>query len=524
MFRGAVKKVFKTISRTLRTTSALAEDGQFCEIPKGMDKYLTCRRDVKLQVCLIDDQMVNPCWDKPCVVIVGAGIAGLAAAQRLLCCGITNVIILEATDRPGGRIHSCWMGENIVEVGADYIEGASITNAAYALAAIEGLLDPPIVPETETKGLACTSSGDIVCPFVTMAATCTFKSILERTRRLFKECPSGTQCGSLCEFIGREIEKNIMLYPCKYRSLAARVMISRLIDLKSKIGANLQDVSACQFGAKRELVGGNVRVQTGMVGILAPYLRSITDCTKIRYCKPVGKIVWCNLPKRPRAKVFCCDGDVFCADYVILTPSLGVMKDKAETMFDPCLPSSKIDAIKTMGFGNINHLYLEYDKPFWVWNEGNMLLGWNNDELNDPSCCWLTGIGSIKELPFSQQIMQVTVGGIRANHIETASDTSLAEDITSLYRKFLKNPTIPYPVNVLKSKWGESPYFRGARSYYNLKTSQRQFVIWPGQFLLLVAMIYQCCYLPGNTRSQVITVRSMVRGLRVSEKLSEFSS
>lgn len=358
-----------------------------------------------------------------------------------------------------------------MDIGADYIEGAAISNSVYAVAALEGLMEPPVFHEYETQGLAITSDGEIVCPFVTMAATCSFRAIVERTRRLFTECPPGTQCGSLCDFIGREIEKNIMMYPCKYRSLAARVMISRLIDLKSKIGADLKDVSACQFGAKKELSGGNVRIRSGMVGLLATFLRNTMDCDNIKYCKPVGKINWTDQPTRPRVSVYCCDGDKFCADYVIFTPSLGVLKEKADCMFDPALPKSKLDAIKTMGFGNVNHVYFEYDRPFWIWNEGNVLLGWNNDGLYDPSCCWLTGIGSIKELPSSQQILQVTVAGVRANYIERASDAELATHITQLYRKILRNPTIPYPANVLKSAWAESPYFRGARSYYNLKTT-----------------------------------------------------
>lgn len=43
--------------------------------------------------------MVDPCKPQPKVVILGAGMAGLSAAQRLAQCGITNLHILEATDR-----------------------------------------------------------------------------------------------------------------------------------------------------------------------------------------------------------------------------------------------------------------------------------------------------------------------------------------------------------------------------------------------------------------------------------------
>ena len=43
--------------------------------------------------------MVDPCKPEPAVVIIGAGISGLSAAQRLAQSGISNFTVLEATDR-----------------------------------------------------------------------------------------------------------------------------------------------------------------------------------------------------------------------------------------------------------------------------------------------------------------------------------------------------------------------------------------------------------------------------------------
>ena len=44
------------------------------------------------------------------VIIVGAGMAGTKAAATLIQGGIKNVTLLEAQDRPGGRIKSIIMG------------------------------------------------------------------------------------------------------------------------------------------------------------------------------------------------------------------------------------------------------------------------------------------------------------------------------------------------------------------------------------------------------------------------------
>lgn len=48
---------------------------------------------------------------QPKTVIVGAGIAGLAAGKYLLSEGFNDFIILEASDRIGGRIWSVPLGK-----------------------------------------------------------------------------------------------------------------------------------------------------------------------------------------------------------------------------------------------------------------------------------------------------------------------------------------------------------------------------------------------------------------------------
>lgn len=47
----------------------------------------------------------------PRVVVIGAGLAGLAAAKTLLENGFTNVTVLEASDCIGGRVLSVQHGE-----------------------------------------------------------------------------------------------------------------------------------------------------------------------------------------------------------------------------------------------------------------------------------------------------------------------------------------------------------------------------------------------------------------------------
>ena len=48
---------------------------------------------------------------QPRIVVIGAGLAGLAATKTLLENGFTNVTVLEASDRIGGRVQSVQFGK-----------------------------------------------------------------------------------------------------------------------------------------------------------------------------------------------------------------------------------------------------------------------------------------------------------------------------------------------------------------------------------------------------------------------------
>jgi monoamine oxidase len=67
-------------------------------------------------------------------IVVGAGVAGLTAARLLHHHGRT-VIVLEARDRIGGRVHTDRSGEHPVDLGASWIHGITDSPVAGAAAA-----------------------------------------------------------------------------------------------------------------------------------------------------------------------------------------------------------------------------------------------------------------------------------------------------------------------------------------------------------------------------------------------------
>lgn len=70
------------------------------------------------------------------VIVVGAGIAGLAAADAARCAG-AEVVVVEARDRIGGRTWTAPLGSGSVDLGAAWVHGPVSNPLAEALAAAE---------------------------------------------------------------------------------------------------------------------------------------------------------------------------------------------------------------------------------------------------------------------------------------------------------------------------------------------------------------------------------------------------
>lgn len=54
------------------------------------------------------------------IVVIGAGASGVAATTKLLGAGFRNIVLLEAEERIGGRIHTIPFGNNILDLGAEW--------------------------------------------------------------------------------------------------------------------------------------------------------------------------------------------------------------------------------------------------------------------------------------------------------------------------------------------------------------------------------------------------------------------
>lgn len=356
-------------------------------------------------------------------------------------------------------------------MGAQYIDGACAANPIFNLACQEKLLASPIRRPEPFRGMFYASDGRAIDIPVSITAYHTFRQIEQEAAMLFN-MGSGREHGTMLHFLNIRIQQELHNFPEDQRYDAARVMYGLTNAVRARCGDDLSLVSADQYGSYISIPGGKIRIPLGYVGVIAPLLRDLPSCS-LHYCKPVNKISWGALDTPgKRAVVHSCDGEQFPADYVIVTCSLGVLKEHANELFSPSLPSEKTDAIRNLGYGMVNKIFLEYRRPFWAWKEGSIKFAWSPEELSNRKD-WLRGLSAIDEVEGSKHVLCAYVSGPEAAQMELISDEETAQGITNILRQFTGDCTLPFPKTILRSKWSTDPYFCGAFSYMSTESTIR---------------------------------------------------
>lgn len=190
--------------------------------------------------------------------------------------------------------------------------------------------------------------------------------------------------------------------------------------------------------------------------------------------KEARKIVYSTNRASPAVRVECSDGSVYSADHLICTISLGVLKNRYLSLFEPILSQNKINAIEGLDIGTVNKIYIEWEKPFWMpeGKNGYAFL-WRPDELKiirEQGLDWLEGVYGFWPVDYQPNILCGWIVGPYARQMETLSDDTIKTASLFLLRMFLKTFDVPEPIRIKTSKWSSNPHFRGSYSFCSLKS------------------------------------------------------
>ncbi|CAB0005810.1 unnamed protein product [Nesidiocoris tenuis] len=415
------------------------------------NRFPRCEKITKTS-CTFD--RLDPAIKAPRVVIVGAGIAGLSAAHRLHQCGIRDVVILEAANRLGGRAYTCTFEGHSVDLGAQWIKGATIANPVFNLASQEKLLLIPTDLVKPFRGTFIHSDGTPVPDEIRDKSARIYRTILCHVKELYGD-PDETAIhldNSIWTFIMKHIELETSGMGAAEAEEVKNVLSAMMNCLKSSLGADLRDVPVDLHACSRPCLGGDTYLRDGFQSVVEA-MANVVPKESIKLSQEVCSIKWANTShEEGRVVVKTIDGNAYNGDYVIVTVSLGVMKDRHEKLFCPMLPDRKVEAIERIAFGNINRVYLLYDKPFWIKGEGTLRICWSADELADADK-WVRSIGLIEEAPGHPKALMFSIGGPSAICVEQLSERCIARDVTNLLHLALNEPSLPTPNKIMRSSY-----------------------------------------------------------------------
>lgn len=368
------------------------------------------------------------------VIVVGAGAAGLAAAERLRTSG-QRVLLLEARDRIGGRV---WTSRALpglaLDLGASWIHGVKgnpLSELARRAAAPTARTDYDSLWRYDADGSELTDRQDA-------ALERRFAALLARVERARQSArPDATLASGFDTALAADPPD-----PREQRLLA----YMQVSAIEHEYAADTAELSLQHWDAGEELAGGDVLFPQGYDQVLAPLARGLD----IRLGQVVERVVL------GQAGVTVHTGQGrFSAPRVLITLPLGVLKHGAVT-FDPPLPAAKQRAVERLGVGLLNKLYLRFPSAFWPAEPH--LLGYAAEQRG----AWAEWLNL--RAPTGQPVLLGFNAASYARRLEARNDTETVAEAMAVLRRIF-GQRAPDPSAWLVTRWASDPFARGSYSF-----------------------------------------------------------
>ncbi|OVA13905.1 Amine oxidase [Macleaya cordata] len=388
------------------------------------------------------------------VIIVGSGLAGLAAARQLLSFGF-KVVVLEGRKRPGGRVYTEKMGQKgkfaAVDLGGSVITGVH----ANPLGVLSRQLSIPL-HKVRDKCPLYKSDGAPIDAAIDSKVEVIFNKLLDKATESRKIMGGSANDISL----GSALETFRQLYSVIQSTEERQLLDWHLANLEYANAGCLSDLSLAYWDQDDPYeMGGDHCFLAGGNWIL---IKALCEKVPIYYGKTVHSIKYGN------AGVEVFSGDqVFRADMVLCTVPLGVLK-KRTIRFEPELPKRKLDAIDRLGFGLLNKVAMVFPHVFW--GEDLDTFGYLNRDTHRRGEFFLFySYHTVSGGP----VLIALVAGEAAYTFESTDPAIILHRVLSILRGIFnpKGIDVPNPIQAICTKWGSDPLCHGSYSHVRVGSS-----------------------------------------------------
>jgi monoamine oxidase len=420
------------------------------------------------------------------VIIIGAGASGLAAAYEL---SLVNkkIIVLEARDRLGGRIHSIKdkRFKGIIEAGAEFIHGKlPVTLELLKKAGIKYHSAEGKMLEIENGQL---KKSDVFMDW----------------NKLMKQLQALEEDISIKEFL----EQN---FPDK-KDKHLKESVLKFVEGYDAADTAKASSFALREEWEKEDDNHQERIDRGyaeLISFLAD--ETIKRGNEILLSHIVTSVNW----EKGDVTVITDNQQRFTASKVLITLPLGVWQAEGEeghVSFIPELLEKKI-AAKKMGYGAVIKINFQFQNQFWEQETGNKIqdAGFIFSDYNIPT--WWT------QHPIKNGMLTGWMAGPKALELKNAGNEEILNEalktlayIFKVDESFIKEKMVGHYI----TNWTADPFTRGAYSYATLDTH------WAKK--LLSEPMEQTLYFGGEAlyegRETGTVEGALANGIQVAQKM-----
>ncbi len=381
-------------------------------------------------------------------VVVGAGVSGLSAARALAANG-QRVVVLEARDRVGGRLHTERLDGRVTDLGASWIHGID-GGPLHALTRAFGMADAEFTVGSYQAGGrpiayygpdGARLSGSDAEQFIADAAR-----VEVQLSAVIEALPPGASYADAARTAVAQVADAEGWDPER----AARVV--EYLDHRSEeqYGADSRLLDA--HGLEDEVIIGDEVVFPGGYDQLAVSLAAGLD---VRLEHAAARVARAGAAGVESGVVVETGRGSFSARHAVVTVPIGVLQSQRLT-FDPPLPEGVAAAVSTFRMNAFEKIFLRFPERFWdedvyaVRRQGKAARWWHS---------WydLTGISG-------EPTLLTFAAGECAQEIRGWSDERVVESVMASLRE-IYGSGIPAPVHARITDWQGDEFARGAYAY-----------------------------------------------------------
>ena len=373
------------------------------------------------------------------VIVVGAGVSGVTAARLLSKAG-KRVVVLEARDRVGGRLHSVRADGRTTDMGGSWIHGT--TDSAVAAA-------------TEAFGMR--------------AVEFTVGSYQPDSRPIAYYGPDGSRLSAAAaqRFADdiRAVDESLLQAVAdsqpddSYRDVTEVALAAQGWDAErtqrvreflehrseEQYGAWIEDLAA--HGLDDDTVDGDEVVFPDGYDVLP---RRLAEGLDVRLEHAVSRVHW-----HERGVTVTTDRGEFAAAAAVVTVPVGVLQSD-DFEIDPPLPAEVAQPLSRLHMNAFEKVFLRFTSKFW------------EDDVyavrqQGPESVWWHSWYDLTAL-HGEPTLLTFAAGPAAIETRTWTDEQIAESVMVQLRR-LYGDGIPDPSHIAVSRWQDDPWAHGAYAY-----------------------------------------------------------